>query len=73
MNEKHFLITFEEKWSANNKYYLNTVINAVDLHTAIQNFWQNKPKHASWRILAISELPEDYLKLPLYKPSEDNN
>lgn len=67
MNEKHFLITFEEKWGKNDNYYRKTIIHAVDQYTAIKNFWQCKPVRVSWDILAISELPEDCLKLPLYK------
>ena len=70
MNEKHFLIAFEEKWGLGNSCYCSTVINAIDQYTAIQKFWQNKPKRASWHILAISELSEDCLKLPMWKPHE---
>lgn len=72
MKERHFLIAFAEKWSGSglNNSCWSTVINAIDQHTAIQKFWQCKPGGASRRILAISELHEDCLNLPLEKPRE---
>lgn len=70
MKERHFLIAFEESWGKGSRYCDTIVINAIDQYTAIQNVWHCKPKYASWRILAISELPENCVNLPLYKLRE---